>query len=149
MKQRILLAGSFGIFLLLLGLCLTLSVAAIDTPWIPLEPNTTVKPAETTVPKPAETTAPSVTGEEEPAHPAETREEPVELETGEPVGESSRETSREESGTPSATADQKPAESSAKRKKGCGGTLSGAALLFPLAIAAAGIGRKKSREKVS
>lgn len=45
MKRNIRLVGCFGIFVLLLGFALTLSVAAIDTPWIPWPPD---PPAQTT-----------------------------------------------------------------------------------------------------
>ena len=132
-KKRI--AGCFGIFVLLFGLYLTLTVAAIDTPWIPLEPNTTVLTEEKTQPPES-----SATDSEEITVPL--TQELTEIITDSPTGEASR----EEPGAPATAAPQNAAESESrtKQKAGCGSVLSGTVLLLPLAFAVAIIGRKKS-----
>ena len=59
MKKNIRSVGCFGIFVLLLGLVLTLTVAAIDTPWIPLSPDSSTQTTEPSVAGNGDTTEPS------------------------------------------------------------------------------------------
>ena len=171
MKQRKRIAGCICMFLLLLGICLTLTVGAINTPFIPLEPD----PAEPTTPKPStpvtnspvseqDTTAPS-SGEPvqepeeqktthssgEPTQGSDGQEitpgslstsELIELSTGEPQANSQKELQEPAESSPASG--QEPVGTTGNAKKGCGGTISGSVLLFSFVFAATVIGRKKS-----
>lgn len=141
-------------FLLLLGICLTLTVGAINTPFIPIEPDstesTTKRPSTSETTKPVSAEDPTAPSSEDPAQEPGEQEttgepstsEPIELSTGESQAEPQKEP--QASGGTSPVSGQESVETTGDAQKGCGGTISGSALLFLLVFAAAVFGRKKS-----
>lgn len=124
MKRKTVLRSLIGYAVLVWLFCAVFAVSAqaIDTPWLPLQPD-------------SETTPEPVTDAPEPMS-GEPRQE-----TGEPVSDGSRQQEPEE--TPVPVTEPTATAPAPAGKRGCKGTVTGWAILIPVSFAVVRIGRKR------